>query len=42
LRQYRGKRKKTAEVLGISARTLRYKIARMREFGIDVEGLLEI
>lgn len=42
LRQYRGKRKKTAEILGISARTLRYKIARMREFGIDVEGLLEI
>lgn len=42
LRQNRGKRKKTAEILGISARTLRYKIARMREFGIDVEGLLEI
>ena len=42
LRKNRGKRKKTAEVLGISARTLRYKIARMREFGIDVEGLLEI
>jgi two-component system response regulator FlrC len=42
LRQNRGKRKKTAEILGISARTLRYKIARMREFGIDVEGLLEV
>lgn len=42
LRNNRGKRKKTAEILGISARTLRYKIARMREFGIDVEGLLEI
>jgi two-component system response regulator FlrC len=42
LRKNRGKRKKTAEVLGISARTLRYKIARMRDFGIDVEGLLEI
>jgi two-component system response regulator FlrC len=41
LKQNRGKRKLSAEVLGISARTLRYKLARMREVGIDVEGLLE-
>ncbi len=41
LRTNRGKRKQSAEVLGISARTLRYKLAKMREVGIDVEGLLE-
>jgi len=41
LRQNRGKRKQTAEMLGISARTLRYKIARMRDAGIDIEALLE-
>jgi two-component system response regulator FlrC len=41
LKQNRGKRKLSAEVLGISARTLRYKLAKMREVGIDVEGLLE-
>jgi two-component system response regulator FlrC len=41
LRKNRGKRKQSAEVLGISARTLRYKLAKMREVGIDVEGLLE-
>ncbi|WP_100655808.1 sigma-54-dependent transcriptional regulator [Alteromonas flava] len=31
-----GKRKEVAEKLGISPRTLRYKLARMREDGIDV------
>lgn len=36
LRQERGKKKQTAERLGISPRTLRYKLAQMREFGIDV------
>lgn len=41
LRQNRGKRKQTSEILGISARTLRYKLARMRDFGIDVEAMLE-
>jgi two-component system response regulator FlrC len=41
LRKNRGKRKQSAEVLGISARTLRYKLAKMREVGIDIEGLLE-
>ncbi|RDV25066.1 sigma-54-dependent Fis family transcriptional regulator [Alteromonas aestuariivivens] len=32
----KGKRKDVAEKLGISPRTLRYKLARMREDGIDV------
>ena len=31
-----GSRKNTAERLGISARTLRYKIARMREAGVEI------
>jgi len=30
----RGKRKDVAELLGISPRTLRYKIARMKEQGV--------
>ena len=33
LNQYRGHRQKTAEALGISPRTLRYKLAQMREMG---------
>jgi len=33
LRDQRGSKKKTAEALGISARTLRYKFARLRENG---------
>ncbi|ACE83013.1 sigma-54-dependent transcriptional regulator [Cellvibrio japonicus] len=36
LRMERGSRKNTAERLGISARTLRYKIARLREEGYDI------
>ena len=35
LRAERGKRKEAAERLGISARTLRYKLAQMREDGWD-------
>lgn len=31
-----GSRKNTAERLGISARTLRYKIARMRDAGVEI------
>src|SRR6185312_9544079 len=31
-----GSRREAAERLGISARTLRYKLARLREAGIDV------
>ncbi len=34
----RGSRKETAERLGISERTLRYKIARLREAGVDIPG----
>jgi len=33
-----GSRKKAAERLGISQRTLRYKVARMREAGIEIPG----
>lgn len=36
LREEGGKKKQTAERLGISPRTLRYKLAQMREVGIDV------
>ena len=32
----RGNRQATAEKLGISARTLRYKLARMRDAGVEV------
>lgn len=36
LRSGQGNRREAAERLGISARTLRYKLARLREAGIDV------
>tara|TARA_R110002072_G_scaffold31735_18_gene97756 strand:- start:72109 stop:73506 length:1398 start_codon:yes stop_codon:yes gene_type:complete len=42
LKKERGSRSRTAEQLGISARTLRYKLARMRECGIDVNAELAI
>jgi two-component system response regulator FlrC len=38
LQQSRGSRKQVAEQLGISERTLRYKIARMREAGVCIPG----
>ena len=38
LRSEMGNRKAVAEKLGISQRTLRYKLARMRENGIDIPG----
>jgi len=41
LRDERGSRKKTAERLGISARTLRYKLARMRDIGLDINQAIE-
>ena len=40
LRAERGRRKETADRLGISARTLRYKLAQMRDAGVDVEASL--
>ncbi len=40
LRQENGKKKQAAERLGISPRTLRYKLAQMRENGIDVAAEL--
>lgn len=40
LRRERGRRNRAAEQLGISPRTLRYKLAQMRECGIDLEAEL--
>ena len=40
LRAERGRRKEAAERLGISPRTLRYKLAQMRDAGVDVEQAL--
>ena len=40
LRAERGRRRETAERLGISPRTLRYKLAQMRDAGFDVERWL--
>lgn len=40
LRGERGRRKEAAERLGISPRTLRYKLAQMRDAGFDVEASL--
>ena len=40
LRQENGKKKIAAEKLGISPRTLRYKLAQMRENGIDINAEL--
>jgi len=39
LKQERGSKKNTAERLGISPRTLRYKLAKFREEGLNVEAL---
>jgi len=36
LKQFNGNRKQAADKLGISERTLRYKLARMRETGVDI------
>ncbi len=40
LKGEQGSRKNTAEKLGISPRTLRYKLARMRESGIDIDAVI--
>jgi two-component system response regulator FlrC len=39
LKQERGSKKNTADRLGISPRTLRYKIARLKEMGMDINRL---
>lgn len=41
LKSVGGHRNKTAEILGISPRTLRYKIAKMRDSGYSFENLIE-
>ncbi len=41
LRNARGSRKEASDKLGISPRTLRYKLAQMRERGIDIEAELD-
>jgi two-component system response regulator FlrC len=40
LKQERGSKKNTAEKLGISPRTLRYKLARLRDEGFDCDAAL--
>jgi two-component system response regulator FlrC len=40
LRRERGRRNRAAEQLGISPRTLRYKLAQMRDAGIDLNAEL--
>lgn len=40
LRQQGGRRKETAEALGVSARTLRYKLARIRDLGINIDSMV--
>ncbi len=40
LRIHNGRKNKAADHLGISSRTLRYKLARMREMGMDVDGAI--
>jgi len=40
LKATHGSRKEAAENLGISPRTLRYKLAKMRELGLDLDKLL--
>lgn len=40
LRIHSGRKNKAAEHLGISSRTLRYKLARMRELGMDVDSAI--
>ena len=42
LQSVQGKRNKAAELLGISPRTLRYKIAKMRDMGIDVDAKMRM
>ena len=40
LRIHNGRKNRAADYLGISSRTLRYKLARMRELGMDVDSAI--
>lgn len=40
LQQHKGHRSRTAEALGVSTRALRYKLATMREQGIDIDRVI--
>ena len=40
LRVHSGRKNRAADHLGISSRTLRYKLARMRELGMDVDSAI--
>ncbi|KJF83498.1 sigma-54-dependent Fis family transcriptional regulator [Photobacterium angustum] len=40
LKQFGGNRTKTAQQLGVTTRALRYKLAAMREQGIDIDAVL--
>jgi two-component system response regulator FlrC len=42
LRAERGRRKEAAEKLGISPRTLRYKLAQMRDAGMDIQASVHL
>ena len=39
LQQSRGSRQAAASILGVSPRTLRYKVAMLRDAGVDIPGL---
>tara|TARA_B100002049_G_scaffold233845_1_gene215227 strand:- start:4685 stop:5995 length:1311 start_codon:yes stop_codon:yes gene_type:complete len=39
LSRFKGHRTQTAEALGVSTRALRYKIAAMREYGMDIDAI---
>lgn len=41
LRRFRGHRTRTADALGMTTRALRYKLAAMREQGIDIERQIQ-
>lgn len=42
LKEEKGSRKNTAQRLGISPRTLRYKLAKMREIGLNLEEAMDL
>jgi two-component system response regulator FlrC len=42
LKEEKGSRKNTAQRLGISPRTLRYKLAKMREVGLNLDGAMDL